>query len=173
MIDSYTDIPSKYVHHEVRLRIVNKEIVESARRIFELCESIGINPDSVSETWKKEDIGIEEIPFSDEFGDADIAIVGQYDNKPVFRVNKAIATGGNKMQRLQPLAESLEYHVKKHALLLAKAKNVAEEKLATPRDWHSDGHFHWCPNCDQVFGCDTPNKDGEVCCSFCGTYGTF
>lgn len=173
MIDSYTDIPSKYVHPEVRLRIVNKEIVESAKRIFELCESLGINPDSVSETWKKEDIGIEDIPFSDEFGDANIALVGQYGDKPVFRINKAVATGSDKMLHLKPFAESLEYHIKKHALMLMKAENVTEESLNNPRDWHSDGLFHWCPNCDQIFGCDAPNKDGEVCCSFCGTYGTF
>ncbi len=161
--------PSNYVHEEVRLRIAGREIVENARRIFELCEMLGIDPDSVSEDWKKEDIGI----VQEVVDNTPVIKAAEYDGLPIFFTSRAVATGGDKLERLKPFAEMLEYHIKKHVILLKKSEQIKEEKENSTRSWITNGHFHWCSNCNQVFGCDSPNQDGKVSCTFCGEYGQF
>jgi hypothetical protein len=153
MRDQYSEIASLHVHPEVRFRIVQRELKENARRIFELCEMLNIEPDLVSDEWTKELIGITQ----------DVV-----DNAP-----KTLASGGGLLERLMPSADMLEYHLKKHRILLTKAEHVLNEKQSSPREWHTDGHFHWCPNCDQVFGCDSPNSEGKVTCTSCNYYGVF
>jgi hypothetical protein len=160
---------SRYVHEEVRLRIAGREIVENARRIFELCESLGIDPDSISEDWKKEDIGI----VQEVIDNTPVIKTAEYDGQPVFFTSRAVATGGDKLERLRPVAEMLEYHIRKHVILLGKLDQVKEEKETSSRNWITNGHFHWCSSCNQVFGCDSPNEDGKVSCTFCGKYGEF
>lgn len=153
MADENSHIASLHVHPEVRLRIANREALENAKRIFELCEIIGIDPDSLSADWVKADIGITQ--------------------EVIDAAPKTLATGGGKLERIMPFAEMLEYHLKKHAILLKKAEDVSQEKQSESKSWNVNGHFHWCPNCDQVFGCDSPNSEGKVTCTYCGHYGTF
>lgn len=153
MVENNENIASLHVHPEVRLRIANREVLENARRIFELCENLSIDPDSLSADWVKADIGI-----TQEIVDA---------------APKTLASGGGKLERMMPYADMLEYHLKKHKVLLKKAGEVADEKESSTKLWNPNGHFHWCPNCDQVFGCDAPNASGNVTCTYCGHYGTF
>lgn len=153
MAEENSNIASLHVHPEVRFRIVNRELLENARRIFELCEDLCLDPDSLSADWVKADIGI-----TQEIVDA---------------APKTLASGGGKLERLMPSADMLEYHLRKHQILLQKAGDVGVEKEQSTRVWNTDGHFHWCGNCDQVFGCDAPDSLGNVKCTHCGNYGAF
>lgn len=144
---------STYVHPEVRLRIANKEFLENARRVFELCEELQVDPDSLTPDWSKADIGITQ----------DVI-----ENAP-----KKLLSGGGKLERLMAIAEMLEFHIKKHVLLMKKIEDVGNEKIESDRPWVSSGMFHWCPNCDQIFGSDVRDDAGKMQCTQCGHYGIF
>jgi type III secretion system FlhB-like substrate exporter len=153
MSEELNTSPALHVHPEVRLRIASRELLENARRIFELCENLGIDADSLTYDWSKEDIGITE--------------------EVVESAPKTLASGGGVLERLMPNAISLEYHLKKHKMLSKKVEDVTLEKESESRTWNVDGHFHWCPNCSQVFGCDAPDSLGNVRCTQCNFYGRF
>lgn len=161
-------VASLHVHPEVRLRIVNREIMENSRRIYELCESLGIDPDSLSATWSKEEIGISDSPE-----EGPTISMAEVEVGSVFFTSRKFSTGGGRVERLRPDAERLEYHIKKQQILVNKAYDISEEKSNSPREWHITGHFHWCEECDQVFGCDSPDPLGNVTCTYCGAYGPF
>lgn len=153
MVSGNENNPSSYVHPEVRLRIAQKELVQNCHRIFELCEQLNLDPDSLSAGWVKADIGI-----TQEVVDAAPA---------------KLMSGGGKLERMMPVAEMLEFHIKKHVLLMKKIEDVKNEKELIPREWSPDGVFHWCDNCDQIFGCDARAKGDKIKCTHCGHSGVF
>jgi hypothetical protein len=183
MSDIGNDIPSLYLHQEVRLRIAARELVENARRIFELCHLLGIDPESISPEWKKEDVEITEeilnlspsLTPREYDGNVVFCMSDPLGSAVVIRDGHVVDEWAKKLllRELAPTAESLEYHISKHVLLLKKYNEISNEKKLLPSEWVGGGLFHWCQNCDQVFGTLGVDDQGRVICAICGNKGTF
>lgn len=162
MSSDITDIPSNYVHPDVRLFIARRDSTVNAIRMYELCLELGIEPDSLYDGWSKSDIGLTE-EFLNSVPDG--LFYGA--DGEVRRITQHTLMNQNALLALRSPAEQLEMHVARHKLLLKKLADVALEKAKYPREWKFDGHFSKCPECGTIFGTNTPASDGILFCVVC------